>query len=368
MRTAIFGNSNSILVDGWLPAFKRTAPAIEAVNLSLGGSRSPAMLYQILNNASALQDVNSAIIEPTVLDCGEIAGTGDDVAGQAHALLATLQAKSIMPTVLALPRFPRHVDTPSPGMVAWAGIAASLGFAVFDGAFVIRQMAACLGKPNEHFWRDAHGHHSPAAGKLIGILLARSFAQRQGAKMPAEVTSTISGWRILSGAQLGADNKLPVRHSSSALMSVDCVVLRAGDAVNCALTAEEKILGIAINYGEMEPRKDVIIEVVGAAGSRQINVCHPLLPEMVTHKASVLFRATNFPKGSGILSLKICPENARFAPDLDQRMDLSGVLVGREIPPKSGWETSGLAALAASHDGIMSGITDLMTTQPDLFK
>ena len=370
MKTVICGNSNSILLDGWLPAFKAASPTIETMNLSLGGSRSPAMLYQILNNTSQLEDVGSAIIEPTVLDCGELAGTGDDVAGQAAALLTTILSKSIAATVLALPRFPRHVDEPSPGMLAWASVAASLGVGVFDGSFVIKQLATHLRKPNDQFWRDAHGHHSPAAGRLIGIILADFHADRKNRTV---LTANSSGkapganWRVLTGTELASANSLPSRQSSSALMTVNCVVMRAGNALQCAISVDEKVLGVAINYGEMEPRKDVIIEVLGSSGSRQMNVNHHLLPEQVTHKTAVLFRATNFPKGFGTVTLKSCPENARFEPGQDQRMEIAGLLVGKEIKPIAGWETSGRAALAESQDFIISRIRHLLTSRPELF-
>jgi hypothetical protein len=69
-KILILGNSNSILKDGWFASLKENFEA-KYINLSIGGSPSPALMMQCLMNESRLDGIHIAIIEPTVIDHGE---------------------------------------------------------------------------------------------------------------------------------------------------------------------------------------------------------------------------------------------------------------------------------------------------------
>ncbi len=66
---------------------KEELPKADIFNFSLGGSRSPALTYQLLDNLKLISSADLIIIEPTVLDCGEKASSGAQVAGQAIVFL-----------------------------------------------------------------------------------------------------------------------------------------------------------------------------------------------------------------------------------------------------------------------------------------
>lgn len=297
------------------------------------------------------------IVEPTVLDCGEVVGNGDCVAGHADVLLRVLLDKGLSPLVLVLPRLPRHIETPSPGMLAWAGVASALGVAVFDGAEIIRQLAEREGKAHADMWRDANGHHTAAAGQTIGLALS-TFVADAVLAFPA---AAISGpppqnlsWRVLSGKDLAMSADLPRRVASTALVSIESVVMCAGDVIRCEVEADEMILGLAVNYGEMNPCEGVLLEVVGAKITNRTNLSHRLLPPEVTHKTRLLFRSVNATVGSGAIFFPACAENARFSKDREERLEISAVLVGKAIFPIKTWVDFGAPALLQSHAAIES--------------
>ena len=134
-----------------------------------------------------------------------------------------------------------------------------------------------------------------------------------------------------------ADARLSIRRSHTALLSVDCVVLSSGDVVDCHISSNEKIHGIAVNYSEMNPFGDVLIKVFGGDGKTNTNFTHKYLPAEVTHKTRVLFLAGRYKMGSGMIQLLDCAENARFAKLAAERLEISGVLVGADIPPLTDW-------------------------------
>lgn len=367
MKLIILGNSNSILLDGWVPAMQALMPNDLIVNLSLGGSRSPAMLYQVIDNIEQFSDTDFVIVEPTVLDCGEVAGNGNNVAGQAKALLDVLLELNVTPVVLVLPRFPRHVDDPSPGMKAWSAIASSLNIAVFDGVRVIRMMSDYLGCEKESLWRDNHGHHVSKVGKVIGEMFngfISSFTIPQ--KNTLDVSLPQLPWRIVTGVDLASEG-LSLRSSQTALMSVDCVVLSSGDVVDCHLTENEKIHGIAVNHGEMNPSRDVLIKIFGYGGENNANLTHNNLPAEVTHKTRVLFRAGNYSMGSGKIKLIDCAENARFSSLQDERLEISGVLVGVDIPQLSGWSPRDDSTEKTEAQSLSTLFEEVLQRRPDLF-
>lgn len=350
-RIVVLGNSNSILRDGWLPAFQAADPSNEVSNMSLGGSPSPVLLYQVIGNLNSFKPGDVAIVEPTVVDCGEKGKNGDEVAGHASALLRVLLSIGVVPVLLVLPRLPRYIEEPSPGMLAWASVAASLGVCIFDGTQVIKSFAALTKRKHEELWRDDQGHHTPDVSRIIGIAFSRYVAQHL-ANSNAAAVSPLKGaplaWRVLFGGHLAEINGLPSRKSSTALASVECVVMCAGDTVSCKLAMDEKLLGLAVNYGELEPVHDLFIKISGPSGSKSMNVKGYSLPAGITHKTRVIFRAANFPVGYGDVSLPDLPENARFSSDAQERLEIAGMLVGQDIGPITGWQEPGLAALAES--------------------
>src|SRR5690606_20041940 len=102
-KILILGNSNSILKDGWLTSFKEKSN-IECLNLSIGGSPSPALILQVLLNENKLDNIELAIIEPCVIDHGE--EWQDPIAIKKYALLlfSLLASKDIKSFLLVLPR------------------------------------------------------------------------------------------------------------------------------------------------------------------------------------------------------------------------------------------------------------------------
>jgi hypothetical protein len=145
-------------------------------------------------------------------------------------------------------------------------------------------------------------------------------------------------WRVVRGKALAESNDLTYRKTTNSLLSVECVLLCMSDFLNCHLRDGERILGIAVNYGEMNATQDVYLEAIGASGSKKINFCHTLLPSEPTRKTRILFRATDFPIGFGYLCLSDCIQNARFQKNSNEHFEISGVLLGPTIDSNVEWE------------------------------
>lgn len=110
MKILVLGNSNSILKDGWFSFFKQlivreeTGTSFEFMNLSIGGSPSPALLCQCLMNEEKILSFDLVIIEPTVIDHGEEWQNSQEILVHARCLLDFFEKKSIKTILLLLPR------------------------------------------------------------------------------------------------------------------------------------------------------------------------------------------------------------------------------------------------------------------------
>jgi hypothetical protein len=66
MKTiAVFGNSSSILKDGWV-SYLKINHNYKIINNSLGGSPTPANIYQLLNNFDLLKEADFILLAPTI--------------------------------------------------------------------------------------------------------------------------------------------------------------------------------------------------------------------------------------------------------------------------------------------------------------
>lgn len=366
MKIAVFGNSNSILQDGWLPSMQENLPKVTILNFSLGGSRSPALTYQLIDNIDSIKDADQIIIEPTVLDCGEKASNGAQVSGQALAFFEIISDLGIPAILLALPRYPEYIENPSNGMQAWAYVAKKFGASVINGSFILNEISKRKNCAHHDLWRDNHGHHISGAARIIGKVIAEELKQSEPLLTDprTNLTNLTTKCRVIRGKTLAEANGLNYRSTASSLMAAECAVLRDGDLIRCHLKKGERILGVAVNYGEMNATQDVFLEARGEIGSKRINFSHSLLPSLPTRKTRILFRATEFPSDYGDLFLSDCVQNTRFQENGDEHFEVSGILIGQPIDCNNDWESGGAAALHHSDNKVKSIMNEMLTNHP----
>lgn len=337
MNIIILGHSNSILKDGWLSHLKESLPQHDYINLSIGGSPSPALLYQAVCHREVIASADLIIVEPTVVDHGEQWQTGPGVAGQAAKLFGWLRTQTAAPILLLiLPRTEAWLRQPSQGMRAWHGSAQQYGVQVVDGRMGIVRYCAEHGLELSAAWRDNMGH----TVSLAQLEVARDVSQAIAELAPQPTGRPLQGnadFRVLSGADVAARQALEVRHHSTALLSTACVVLTGETAILVDGDADLRLLGMAINFGALNPVNAVTFRAQARnSQSTTFKVSNPFMGPGPLHRPYVMFTAVHV--GHDVQALSIdAIDQARFAPGAAESIEIAGLLLGPAIAPVHDW-------------------------------
>lgn len=337
MKIIILGHSNSILKDGWLSHLKELLPQHDCVNLSIGGSPSPALLYQAVCHRDVIASADLIIVEPTVVDHGEQWQTGPGVAGQAAKLFSWLRAQTAAPVMLLiLPRTEAWLRQPSQGMLAWHGGALQHGVQVVDGRIGIVRYCADNGLELSAAWRDNMGHTISLAQKEVARDVAQAIAEL-AQHAPDRPIPQHSGFQVLSGADMAARQALEIRHHSTALLTTACATLSGNRQIVVDGDSDLRLLGMAINFGALNPVEPVTFRVQARnAQSTTFKVSNPFMGPGPLHRPYVMFTAVHV--GHGIQTLSIdAADQDRFAPGAAESIEIAGLLLGPAIAPIPDW-------------------------------
>ncbi len=319
MKLSILGNSNSILRDGWLSQLRRLEPGLEVSNLSIGGSPSPALLYRAINHSETIQNSDLCIVEPTVVDHGEGWQNYQGVKAQALALLKYLEYLRSTALVLCLPRNPEHCQTESPGMAAWKDAAQEMGVTAISATDSIRALANELSIPVSQLWADNMGHQtSQSQERIARDLLPAVFAQT-----PLSSNTQISQPDHFSILAASFGFETIVKETS--LTRSELCRLPFEQEIPLNLPPENTILGIAVDYGSIDPHRPPLIEFLYDDGRKEsVDISNKFLKEGVSNKLTLMFQRISIPGGAK--SFRILPPQAGEAKD---NLLIEGFLAGR---------------------------------------
>jgi hypothetical protein len=346
MRVTILGNSNSLLADGWLKTFRSLRPDCTILNLSVGGSPSPALIYQILARREELLGSDIILVEPTVVDHGEGWQSPELIASFARATLEMALSSGASVYLIALPRNATHLMVPSPGMLAWCGAASLESVPVIDVRTSLLKHAATTEGGVQSLWRDDRGHLTAEMQIMVAHQVVAAMGDRSTTTTPRDQPS--QPYRVISGANLALQNGLPSIMRTSSLMTVNCVQLSAGQGMDVQIAISESILGFMLNYGEIDPSQTIrlILSNPKTQSTQPINLQNNFMQAKPTRSLLAMFVRTNAPDGHDQVLLPLIKEHARFSPDGDQRLEIIGILVGQKPKPVPSWRSDGAAALS----------------------
>lgn len=346
MHTLIIGNSNSILSDGWTRPLRHLRPDDTWVNISLGGSPSPALLHQIISRKDARGGFDLVILEPTVVDHGEGWMNPDQIAGQAHALLEVLKASCARVVLLILPRTAEYARAPSRGMLAWAAMAHRLSVPIIDARRSVIAYAQQVDAPLESMWRDNVGHLTAEAQQAVAATVNSWMNEANLRRFDLQLPHDLP-WRVVTGAELAGANNLPFVSRATSLIQVDCLSLCAGDRFVVPLHVGEAVLGLSVNYGELDPTETLhlVTEPPAPAPPRVISLENKFLTNKISRKLALMFKKIDIPTGCGVFSFPDIPAHSRLDRSKEQRLEIASLLIGRPIQAIKGWSVDGELAI-----------------------
>ncbi len=175
----VYGNSNSIMKSGWLSFLKVKKQEWDFKNFSIGGSPSPTLLNQSLLSRAVKRRI--AIIEPCVIDHCETWQDKDELLYYAENTIRFLK-KAGPVFVLGLPRYEKHISSPSQGQRVWQHASEKLNAIYIDGSALIDSILSNKRVSLDEIWIDSSGHFSDVvqesiASKILEVLEGVSYEQ-----------------------------------------------------------------------------------------------------------------------------------------------------------------------------------------------
>lgn len=341
MKIVVLGHSNSILGDGWLSHLKSIEPSHRYVNLSIGGSPSPALLYQAVAYADQLAGAELVIVEPTVVDHGEDWQSGASVAGQAAALAGWLESSvAAHVLLLVLPRTPEWCLTPSQGMQAWHAVARRHRMSVIDGRMALLRHCSSAGIELDAAWRDHMGHTVSEAQREVARDIStwiREFAATGDSSSFS--TSIEVGFRVIGGSALCRGQEREALPYQTSLMSVECLRMYAGDRVPVGTAPTERVHGLAVNFGSFDPVAPVTLRAYSADGrSSPFKVGNPFLGAGPSGRLILMFAPVRIDHDVAYLEIDDA-DSKRFAAESHEGLEIAGILIGPAIEAAVDWRT-----------------------------
>ena len=344
MKITIVGNSNSLLRDGWLQTFRQHFPQDEFLNVSVGGSSSPALLYQLHSRVSDIAGSDIIILEPTVVDHGTGWQSPAQIATYAYDTLMMARATGALPVLLVLPRNADYVATPSAGMFAWTGAAKRAGVQIIDTRHLLRDHSRQTGCMLETLWRDNMGHLTAEMQALVGNFTADFI---KAAQQPAATPDILLGpHRALNGKEICQINNLAPISRATSLMAVDCAPLTIGQPVRLDLQPTEAILGLMLNYGPIDNSVSNTLEFSAQDGSAtvRIDVRNQFMTSNFAQHLVAIFKAVSVPVGPCTLTF-IGNTEMTVADQPANQLEIVGMLIGPKPILNDNWQADGIGPL-----------------------
>jgi hypothetical protein len=327
MKFLVLGNSNSILKDGWFSLFKKIRCEDEFVNLSIGGSQSPALIYQLLSSEKLTGEFNAVIIEPTVVDHGEGWMNPNSIYIYARDLLKCLNKYNGNVKVLILPRKAKYILSPSQGMLAWAICAQEADIDIIDVRSELIELASLNKLELQYLWRDDMGHLTVDAQKIVAQKVNECINKDNYNLMPLVLNEV--GYRAIDGAELAAFNLKKTVLRETSLVSVDCMSIANKDTFKIPFGDAQICHGVSINYSSINQciNKFIICKNIYGEVVSKVNLNNAFLKNSPLHKFTASF-----------IRFRTSPDVAYFEFYADSinvgdliNLELIGVLVGPYI-------------------------------------
>lgn len=340
-KIVILGHSNSILSDGWASHLKSLYGNAIYFNLSIGGSPSPALLYQAVLYADVISSADLIIVEPTVVDHGEDWQTGDGVAGQADALLSWLrrctEAKILL---LILPRTVAWLLRPSQGMQAWAAVGRSHLIQIIDGRAALIQYCRSSGVNLQEAWRDNMGHTVSGAQLKIAESVYECILDSHLKNLSLPHVSD-SNFRVLAAIDVAKESSLSLVDHETSLMSISCFRATADKVIRINGGLTERMHGMAINFGAFDPTNAISFSVIAVDGRKTtITVGNQFLGEGPSGRLILMFAPIRVDHDvASIIFMDECGK--RFIDFSNEKFEVSGFLLGPEIKSDARWRNDG---------------------------
>lgn len=343
MQITILGNSNSLLSDGWFQAFRKQFPDDIFLNISVGGSPSPALLYQLYSRASEAQKSDILIIEPTVVDHGTAWQNPALVATYAEATIEKAKATGARVMLLVLPRKADEVIEPSPGMIAWSGAAKRASIEIIDIRSKLLENAKSLECDLEALWRDDRGHLTADMQVMVGDLMTKTVRAIEHTKSAAN--DIPDAYRMLSGEDIAKAGGIELVVRSTSLISVGCAQLIKGDLLSLDMEKSEVILGFMLNYGVLDHTQPTFVEFssLDGADTKKLNLSNPFLFAKPSRTLVAMFKVVALP--AGLSQLKLVGNDDPN--DSTTKVEFVGVFIGLEPVPSANWDKDGISVLSA---------------------
>lgn len=342
MKITILGNSNALLKDGWCQSLRHSLRDAEVVNLSVGGSASPALLYQLLARKHDVKNSDFIVIEPTVVDHGCDWQSPAKISTYAAATIDYAKSTGARVILLVLPRHAEFVKEPSPGMVAWSAAARRAEISVVDARLHLLPEAEKLNCKLNDLWRDNYGHLNASMQSLIGKLVAGEILGAAGAA-GTDGYLIEESFRVLSGEEIALENgRAPIMRETS-VMSLGVAQLAWGETLTLDIGISDAILGFMVNYGNLYHDQPAFLNVSAGDGSdlRQLNLANTFLTAEPTRKLVAMFRPVNIPAGHCRLEF-VGSGSQEDSPDF---LELCGILIGPETRLNRDWDVGGIGSL-----------------------
>ena len=289
MKFLVLGNSNSILKDGWFSLFKKIRCEDEFINLSIGGSQSPALIYQLLSSKNLSGEFNAVIIEPTVVDHGEGWMNPNSIYIYAKDLFRCLNRFSGNVKVLILPRKAEYVWSPSQGMRAWAISAQEVGIDIIDVRSELIKLSSVSKLELHDLWRDDMGHLTVDAQNVVAQRVNEFINNNHYNLMPLVLNEV--GYRAIDGSELAAFNLKKTVLRETSLASVVCMSIANNDTFRMPFGESQICHGISINYSYISEciNKFIICKNIFGEVVSKVNLNNPFLKNSSLHKFTASF-------------------------------------------------------------------------------
>jgi hypothetical protein len=330
LNVAVFGNSNSILRDGWVKNLANKS-GVKIKNFALGGSPSPSHLYQLLHNMEDISDCDLFIIEPSIIDWrfGETEESAQKLYRYANSFVSIANKLGKEVVMLDLP-WPENMDVGAWASCIWKHHVLSSGGKVVDCFYLIKRLAEKVNaKDYSIFYRDKLGHLAGDVQEWISNCLYDYCISDNLLDGCKKINNAgIINYYLMESEEIadssGLKNNLVERANN--LTKSLLLPIRRDDILSIKIPEDGGIVGALWNFGETCSAGNCVLRWTD--GFSNFEHCHTnkYLPAEPVRKLLLMFEPLNFKFNSAgdVISIRLVNDmpNGEF-------IELAGLIVER---------------------------------------
>ena len=347
---AVFGNSSAILKDGWV-SFLKEDFANKIINFSLGGSSTPANLYQLLANFDKLNCVDCILIAPTIdWKLGETTYGANNLVIYIKAFLRKACSLGV-PIV--------YVDQPQPDNLFKLPLASDIWrfYVKKHGGLVVdlfdlfqRVLSLCPEIRFRDVFRDDRGHLNTIASRWVAgfvnefLINYLSISAETGFASGGnfhETYYTIDAHKIKHDS-----DSLSLKTRRSSLGSFDVLPITKSVIYSIDVKVGCRVIGALWNYGQTSPVIGKKIRWVGSSTQECRSHKNSFLADKIFNKPVLMFESfrSQVFKESGLISFSLEDEESEGS------IEISGFLIGPDSDLSDDDDELNIKFLNASSD------------------